>query len=58
MRVLTVLVLLALTWGFDVFAYGRWTRMSGFEDSATCWREKQRTQERHPLWLVRACSED
>lgn len=53
-----LLLVLVLTWGFDVFAHGRWTRVSGFEDSATCWREKQRMQDQHPGWTVRDCSED
>ena len=53
-----VLALLALTWGFDVFTGDVWLRVSGYEDSASCWREQHRIQQLRPDWLVRACSED
>lgn len=51
-------VLVLVTWGFDFYDDGRWNRISGFEDSATCWRIRDRMLNHHPDWTILECDED
>jgi len=48
----------ALTWGFDLFAYGREQRISGFTMWDMCNAQMLHMREQHQDWRVRDCDLD
>ena len=48
-----------MTWGFNVYAYGRLQRVSGFDTEARCDRIRERLTVQQPGWVVaERCSID
>jgi len=47
-----------LTWGFDVVAYGREQRVSGFLTWEECNTHAERMRETRPGWVVKDCTLD
>ena len=41
-----------VTWGFPVYAYGRWQRVVGFPSYARCMEISAALRESQPLWVV------
>ena len=48
----------SMTWGFSVYAYGRWGRISGFARWADCNDIVEHMRLDQPEWVVKDCDLD
>jgi hypothetical protein len=49
---------LTVTWGFSVYAYGRWQRLSGFVHWAECNDVVEHMRANRTEWIVQDCDLD